>query len=341
MVSDDPRLDNDDRRDRGPGRARPIDILIVDPGVARAQRPDDQWLAKRLQHVLSIALTPGLRDDRFDRWTAPDGLMLALALDGDEPVGFLGGGIEDGRIKLDGLLAADRADGANGAMLATALYRSLDTSITNTSRGPGAVSAVELWGRPAAGWHRSLAEHHGFDEYRALHQFRCTLPTETAPLSSRAFVPGQDDDALIEINNRAFATHPDQGNMSSADLAEATAQPWFNPDGIRLYDDPGDPGRLAGFCWTKIHEPTAPGEPRLGEIYVIGIDPDHHGKGLGVPMTAAGLTWLADQGLTTGMLYVEADNAPAIRTYEKLGFTLHRTDRAWSKRLGPPRSHQS
>ena len=46
-------------------------------------------------------------------------------------------------------------------------------------------------------------------------------------------------------------------------------------------------------------------------------------------MTAAGLDWLADQGLTTGMLYVEHDNAPAIRTYERLGFTPHRTDRAW------------
>ena len=49
-------------------------------------------------------------------------------------------------------------------------------------------------------------------------------------------------------------------------------------------------------------------------------------------MTAAGLAWLAQQGLTTGMLYVEADNEPALRTYYKLGFEQHRTDRAWHKR---------
>ena len=67
---------------------------------------------------------------------------------------------------------------------------------------------------------------------------------------------------------------------------------------------------------------------------MIGIDPDFHGQGLGVPMTAAGLHWLSDHGLDTGMLYVEADNAPALRTYERLGFVRFRTDRAWARALG-------
>ena len=38
---------------------------------------------------------------------------------------------------------------------------------------------------------------------------------------------------------------------------------------------------------------------------------------------------LAERGETIGMLYVEADNVPAIRTYEGLGFDIVRTDRAW------------
>ncbi|MEZ5167195.1 MAG: hypothetical protein R2695_12180 [Acidimicrobiales bacterium] len=56
--------------------------------------------------------------------------------------------------------------------------------------------------------------------------------------------------------------------------------------GFRLLDDPS--GGLVGFCWTKIHRDTV---PALGEIYVIAIDPDHHGRGLGKPMTLAGLEW--------------------------------------------------
>ena len=29
------------------------------------------------------------------------------------------------------------------------------------------------------------------------------------------------------------------------------------------------------------------------------------------------------------MLYVESDNQPAVRTYERLGFTVHHIDRAY------------
>ena len=81
-------------------------------------------------------------------------------------------------------------------------------------------------------------------------------------------------------------------------------------------------------CWTKIHDAEA-----LGEIYAIGVDPDFHGQGLGVPMTAAGLDWLHAQGLQIGMLYVEGDNEPAIRTYQKLGFEIARTDMAWERTI--------
>jgi mycothiol synthase len=106
------------------------------------------------------------------------------------------------------------------------------------------------------------------------------------------------------------------------------SEPWFLPEGLRLHERDG---RLAGFCWTKVHRrASAASGDDLGEIYVIGVDPEQHGRGLGVPMTAAGLHWLAQQGLASGMLYVEAGNEPAMRTYQRLGFSIVRTDRAWS-----------
>jgi len=110
------------------------------------------------------------------------------------------------------------------------------------------------------------------------------------------------------------------------------AEPWFRADGFLVHDGPADgpgdgpAGAIDAFCWTKIHTDH---DPPLGEIYVIGVDPDAHGRGLGRALTLGGLDWLADHGLTIGMLYVEADNDAAVGLYRDLGFTEHLAHRWW------------
>jgi mycothiol synthase len=117
--------------------------------------------------------------------------------------------------------------------------------------------------------------------------------------------------------------------MTLEDMRAKTAEPWFDADGFLLHERDG---RLAGFCWTKIHRADSRrGDPPMGEIYAIAVDPDFHGQGIGGPMTLAGLDWLAQQDLDVGMLYVEADNHAAVRTYERLGFTVHHIDRAFTR----------
>ena len=117
-----------------------------------------------------------------------------------------------------------------------------------------------------------------------------------------------------------------------AALRERLAEPWVDLDGFVVHEHYG---RMAGFCWTKVH---ADHDPVLGEIYVIAVDPDFHGMGLGKALTLAGLQWLHDErGITTGNLYVDASNTSAVRLYEKLGFTLHHVDRAYSGDVAPTR----
>jgi mycothiol synthase len=170
----------------------------------------------------------------------------------------------------------------------------------------------------------ALAARLGLAPGRKLLQMRRPLPTGLDDeLATRPFVPRVDDAAWLEVNNRAFAGHPEQGGWTVETLRKREAEPWFDPAGFLLHERDG---RLAGFCWTKLHQ----GDPPLGEIYVIGVDPDFHGAGLGRQLTLAGLDSIARRGVEIGMLYVDAANTAALTMYEGLGFTVHRTDRAFT-----------
>lgn len=191
---------------------------------------------------------------------------------------------------------------------------------------------VTLWAHGRTPDDDALARRAGFTPERELLQMRVPLPLGDSVrwpdgVSVRPFVPGQDEAAWVAVNNRAFAGHPEQGAWTVAMLEQREQEPWFDPDGLLLaFDADG----LAGSCWTKVHPPQPPREPDpLGEIYVIGADPSRHGRGLGRSLTAAGLSALADRGITVGMLFVDAVNEAAVGLYRALGFATSRTDRAY------------
>jgi mycothiol synthase len=132
----------------------------------------------------------------------------------------------------------------------------------------------------------------------------------------RTFVPGQDDDAWVALNARAFRAHPEQGRLTVADLHDRMAEPWFDARGFFLAETPD--GRLAGSLWTKI-------EGGDGEIYAVGVDPDHQGRGLGQALTAVGLAHLTGRA-RRATLYVDGDNAAALATYTRAGFVREAVD---------------
>lgn len=200
------------------------------------------------------------------------------------------------------------------------------------NRAPGMV----VWIPGAGADERAGATGAGFSEQRALMQLRVPIPPAEAPAwpagtTVRAFRPGADDDAWLAVNNRAFSDHPDQGAWTRATLEGRRREPWFDPDGFLLAEDADG---LAGFCWTKVHPPTAH-DPALGEIYVIGVEPSRQGRGLGRALVLAGLHSLAGRGPRVGMLYVDSANRAATGLYRALGFREHRTDRAFATTTAP------
>ncbi len=173
----------------------------------------------------------------------------------------------------------------------------------------------------------AVAAELGMTASRRLLQMRRPLPTGIeVEIETRPFVVGADEDGWLEVNNLAFAGHGEQGGWTIETLRRRQSEEWFAADGVRIHERDC---RIVAFCWTKVHPASGP-EPELGEIYVIAVHPDHHGRGLGRQMTLAGLEHLARRGITTGMLWVDADNAVAVNLYERLGFSVVSTTVAFT-----------
>ncbi|MBW3639600.1 MAG: mycothiol synthase [Actinobacteria bacterium] len=206
---------------------------------------------------------------------------------------------------------------------------------------------LRLWAHgdlPAA---RRLAESLGFRRSRVLLQMRRHLAGPEAPalpgvtlppgVTLRTFSVGTDEQAWTRINNRAFADHPDQGGWGVEQVRLREGEPWFDPAGFFLAERDA---QLVGFHWTKVHgghplHEHPPHEhpphhhhdhPPIGEVYIVGVDPDEQGQGLGPALTLAGLHSLRQRGLTEVLLYVDESNTAAVRVYERLDFRRHAVD---------------
>ena len=252
----------------------------------------------------------------------------------------------DGNDPLDeAILLRLRHRGLSGARLWTAgedgfalLHDdNLDLAVHPRARGRGLGSALLAAALPGAdqaapldAWSHGnhpaaarLARRFGFRPVRDLWVMRRDAEGELpeAPavpgVRIRTFRAG-DGIELLRVNAAAFADHPEQGRLDIGGLTERMAESWFDPAGLLVAEDAGD--RMLGFHWTKQHS------AEVGEVYVVGVSPQAQGRGLGRLLTVAGLRHLAGLGVREVLLYVESDNAPAIRMYERFGFTHEETD---------------
>jgi mycothiol synthase len=192
-------------------------------------------------------------------------------------------------------------------------------------------AVVQAWshgGHPAAA---RLASEHGLESVRELWVMTVdpdtveSLPEPSLPrsVSLDRFVVGRDEDAWLKVNAAAFDFHPEQGKMMLSDLRAREAEDWFDPGGFFLAHK--DDGELLGFHWTKLSR-AEDGSVTEGEVYAVGIAPSAQGMGLGRALTIAGMKYLAAAGAPRIVLYVEADNEPAVNLYRSLGFTVASSD---------------
>jgi mycothiol synthase len=255
--------------------------------------------------------------DQVLRELAHDRTRHLVAVDGQQVVGYLN-------------LTADPAM-AELVVHPEARRRGIGSAMARAGLAEGGDGA-RIWAHGNLEAARATAAALGLAVARELLQMRrplTDLPPTTVPDGVRITTySGPTDDAeLLRVNNAAFAWHPEQSGWTDADIEERRGEPWFDPAGLFMAVDENT-DKLLGFHWTKVHS----GD--LGEVYVVGVDPAAQGRGLGATLTLVGLHHLAERlsgsAQPTVMLYTEADNSAAVKTYKRLGFDVFSVDAAYA-----------
>jgi mycothiol synthase len=217
-------------------------------------------------------------------------------------------------------------------------YAQLDGAVAELLGGPEALAGLldslesrsprlQLWAHGTRSPIRAIADARGYDRIRTLWQLRWPVSAVTpiapaAGVTLRAFLPGEDEDAWLRVNAAAFAHHPEQGGWTIEDIRERESEAWFDPSGFLLAVQNG---QVIGFHWTKVHNPD------LGEVYVLGVDPQAQGLHLGSTLLLAGLQYLRDRGVVEVLLYVDDDNTVAMQLYKRYGFATYDSDSQYER----------
>jgi mycothiol synthase len=301
------------------------------PAVVRARHLDRDDIAG----IIALTHAAGDADGASP---LSEHVMLHLKHGGDTPATHLLAHVGAELVGYAHIDPTDIVQGPSAELCVHPLYRrrglgrALVLQALAVAAEADAAGRLRLWAHGDHPSANALALSLGFERSRVLWQMRRSLltpiPEPVLPpgVELREFRPGEDDQAWLDVNNRAFAEHPDQGGWSLDDLRVRLREDWFDPAGFLLAFHEG---RLVGFHWTKIHgQTTEHGHHHapIGEVYVLGVDPSAHGHGLGAALTLAGLHSLRARGLDQVMLYADESNHGAIRLYQHLGFARWSTD---------------
>lgn len=241
----------------------------------------------------------------------------------------------------------DLVAGPSGELVVDPNFRKqgIATQIVTEMKALTNGQALRLWSHGDTPIARQFSEKMGFNSVRNIIQMRRSLftPIEQFKLPAnynlREFDSEFDIDNFIKLNKDCFIDLADQSSWTRKDVELRIAENWFSSPGFILLEN--DKRDLIGFCWTKIHgqdhkhekddghQHLDHGHEPIGEIYVLGVNPENQGKGLGKSLTLWGLNHLRRCGLDSAMLYVDSNNQKAIDLYEELGFGFWGLDRLY------------
>ncbi len=167
----------------------------------------------------------------------------------------------------------------------------------------------------------------GFADVKRQWQMRlemteCRFKEVNASYTVSVMTPGEES-IMTDLQNKAFSGSWGFAPNVPEEIAYRLRMDGATPSDVLLLREGHDP---AAYCWTRLEQES--NGRLLGIIWMIGSDPGKRGLGLGRAMINEAIRSLMDRGAQSVELTVYADNEPAVRLYESVGFR-HRHDIIW------------
>ena len=146
----------------------------------------------------------------------------------------------------------------------------------------------------------------------------------------RHLQPGEAE-VLTAIQNRSFA---DSWGFNPNTLEEITYRinsiSCLPENIIMVYFG----SRPVAYCWTKLYHRSHPvSGAKVGEIHMLGVDPDFRNQSLGRNVLTAGLAYLRHKGAETVELMADGEMPAALALYESAGFQKYQILEWYEKKL--------
>jgi mycothiol synthase len=137
-----------------------------------------------------------------------------------------------------------------------------------------------------------------------------------------------EEDKLTLIQNRAFTDTWGYNPNTVEEIAYHINSSTCSPEDIALIYEKD---KIISYCWTGTSYEGETISKRKGRIFMLGVDPDHRGRGMGRKALMAGLTHLKRKNLQIIELTVDSENKAALALYQSAGFKIWASN-FWYKR---------
>ncbi len=174
----------------------------------------------------------------------------------------------------------------------------------------------------------------GFEFVRRFLQLRLDM-VRVLPQDTHQAVPQYrniqrgDEYELAQIQNRSFAGSWGYNPNTVEELVYELNLSSCSTEDIKLAYE-GD--KVIGYCWTRTICEIGRNE-RIGQIFMLGVDPAYRGKGIGKGVLFTGLSYLKSKGRRVTELTVDSENKIACNLYKSAGFEFHNSNLWYEKKI--------